>query len=128
SSTFSPCGTKAGAVLSCALDYDRDEVSDATEPQPSSFLDQINALACALEDNDVNSYVEYEAEDVFDFDETDSDDESYYDRAAGLGGRSVSDGEEAFYQGILVGGEQYLIVVGAGTGEGAYELQVREVD
>ena len=64
---------------------------------------------------------------IFDFDELDSDDESYYDRAAGLGGRSLSTGEEAFYQGVLSGGEQYVIVIGAGTGQGAYELQVREV-
>jgi hypothetical protein len=124
---FDPCGAKAGATLSCAVDYDRDEVSDETEPQPTTFLQQINTLGCALVDNDLGSFEAYEAADIFDFDELDSDDESYYDRAAGLGGRSVSVGEEAFYKGTLMGGEQYVIVVGAGTGQGAYELQVREV-
>ena len=65
---------------------------------------------------------------VFDIDEVDTDDESYYDRANNLGGRAVSDGEEAFYSGILTGGEQYVLVVGAGSDEGAYEVEVRQID
>ena len=35
----------------------------------------------------------------------------------------MSDGEEAFYTGTLTGGEQYVLVAGAGSDEGAYELR-----
>ena len=101
---------------------------DLEEPQPSTFLQQLNTLACSLVDNDEAGYVEYEADSVFDIDEVDTDDESYYDRAANLGGRAVSDGEEAFYTGVLTGGEQYVLVVGAGSDQGAYEMEVRVLD
>jgi hypothetical protein len=110
------------------LDWDRDEVPDADEPQPTTFLQQLNTLACSLVDNDEAGFVAYQAESVFDIDETDTDDESYYDRSRNLGGRAVSEGEEAFYYGTLIGGEQYVFVIGAGSDQGAYELEVRQAD
>ncbi len=125
--SFSPCGVKAESSMSCALDYDRDQVADADEPMPSSFLQQLDTLACSLVDNDASAYTPYNAEDVFDIDETDTDEESYFDRARDLGGRAIEGGEEAFYTGILTGGEQYVIVVGAGSDQGAYELEVRQI-
>ena len=36
--------------------------------------------------------------------------------------------EEAYYEVDLFGGEEYVIVIGAGTDTGAYELSVRQID
>jgi hypothetical protein len=65
---------------------------------------------------------------IFDLDEQDEDEESTYDRTRLLGGRYGLDGEEAFIEASLSGGQQYIIVVGAGTDLGPYELRVQQTN
>jgi hypothetical protein len=48
--------------------------------------------------------------------------------SSNTGGRSGDEGEEGYVEATLTGGEQYVIVVGASQGTGAYELSVRQVE
>ena len=58
----------------------------------------------------------------------DDDDDPYVDRARNLGGKSGASEEEAYMETTLAGGARYVIVVGAGTEVGPYELRVKQID
>jgi hypothetical protein len=74
------------------------------------------------------SAADYYGEEVVDRDELDTDDSSYYDRTRNLGGKTDDTGEDAFLERWLRGGQEYVIVVGAGSDEGPYEFSVKVLD
>ncbi|MCB9777321.1 MAG: hypothetical protein H6742_01990 [Alphaproteobacteria bacterium] len=121
------CGTITGDT-SCGEDWDRDGVLDIDEPTPTNFLGQVHVMQCTLNANDPTLFDAALAEGVFDIDSLDEDDTSYFDRANDLGGMADDSGEEAMIVKHLEGGEKYLIVVGAETYTGPYELVVRALD
>ena len=45
-----------------------------------------------------------------------------------MGGRSGGEAEEAYFETTLAGGATYVVVVGAGTETGPYELRIKEID
>jgi hypothetical protein len=112
----------------CGADWDRDEVLDIDEPRPSSLLEQVMVMQCTLAGGDWESVEPYEASDFIDQDSVDSDDSPYVDRIRNLGGQSGDSEEEAYLETTLTGGAKYVIVVGAGTEEGPYELRVKQLD
>jgi len=139
--SFDPCGSPQSATSdtggledtgwtppTCGADWDRDEVLDIDEPRPSSLLEQVMVMQCTLAGGDWESVEPYEAEDLFDQDSLDSNDEPYVDRVRDLGGQSGESEEEAYLETTLTGGSKYVIVVGAGTEEGPYELRVKQID
>ena len=69
-----------------------------------------------------------QAEDIIDSDTLDENDNPYVDRTRNLGGKSGDSEEEAYLETTLAGGARYVIVVGAGTETGTYELRVKEID
>ena len=139
--SFDPCGRPQSATSdtggiedtaweppTCGADWDRDEVLDVDEPRPSSLMEQVMVMQCTLAGGDWESVEAYEAEDIFDKDSVDSDDSPYVDRTRNLGGQSGDSDEEAYMETTLAGGAKYVIVVGAGTEEGPYELRVKQID
>ncbi len=138
---FDACGTPQTAMSdtgtsedtaweppTCGADWDRDEVLDVDEPRPSSLLEQVMVMQCTQAGGDWSAVEPYEAEDLFDEDSLDANDEPYVDRVRNLGGQSGDSDEEAYLETTLTGGSKYVIVVGAGTEEGPYELRVKQID
>jgi len=64
----------------------------------------------------------------FDEDQYDKDAIASFDRILNIGGQSIGDGEEAFIDITLKGGQIYLLVVSdEGMGTGVYELTLQEL-
>jgi hypothetical protein len=126
STTFDPCGVISEEATTCADDWDRDGVPDEAEPQPGSFVQQVQVMQCTVSGGSVAADVLIGSE-ILDTDQTDDDSISTFDRAANAGGRFAEDGEEAYLERDLVGGNQYLLVVGGGSSQGSYEIEIREV-
>lgn len=124
---FNPCGTPAEVPTDCSVDWDLDGVLDVDEPRPATFLEQVQVMQCTLNGGSIDPSSLATAR-IFDIDEQDDDEESSYDRERMLGGRYAGDGEEAYLEVDLSGGQQYIIVVGAGTDRGAYELRVQQTN
>lgn len=85
-------------------------------------------MQCALAGGDFSGVEAYEAEDLIDSDTLDENDDPYVDRTRNLGGQSGESEEEAYLETSLAGGAKYVIVVGAGTETGPYELRVSQID
>lgn len=123
------CGTApedSGLILDCSNDWDGDGVIDADEPAPQSLYEQIRVTQCAANGN-VEPADPYSS-DWMDIDELDEDDDPTATISIGAGGRSGAEGEEAYVEVTLEGGRQYVIVVGAGSGDtGPYEISMRQV-
>ena len=124
---FDPCGVLAEVPTTCADDWDLDGVLDVDEPRPASFLEQVQVMQCTLNGGSITP-AELLGSEIFDLDEQDEDEESSYDRARNLGGRYAASGEEAYLEVDLVGGREYVIVVGAGGERGPYELRVQQTN
>lgn len=128
---FDPCGTiveddsGTPATLDCTSDFDLDGVADENEALPTTFLQQVQVMQCSAYGRGNFTAV---GSEIIDFDHTDEDEESYYDRAANLGGLFGDDGEEAYLEMSLEGGAEYLVIVGAGDDTGPYELTIQQVD
>jgi len=126
---FDPCGEATDLTATCEVDWDSDGVLDEDEPTPGSFVQQVQVQQCTLTKNPLgvnqlplDSYV---GEEIIDRDELDTDDTAYYDQTRNLGGRTDSSGEDAYLERWLRGGQEYVIVVGAGSDEGPYEFSVK---
>ncbi|MDP2304823.1 MAG: hypothetical protein Q8P18_02190 [Pseudomonadota bacterium] len=125
---FDPCGERAAAPTTCDFDWDRDGVLDADEPVPESFLAQARVMECTLNGNEPPALWAYDAS-WLDMDELDDDDLPTINFAQNTGGRTGPDGEEGYVEVTLVGGREYLVIVGANDGgTGTYELNLREID
>ena len=125
--TFDPCGEPSEEELSCDEDWDLDEVADTDEPLPSTFLEQLLVQQCEDADGDMDSVEPYDTA-VFDVDEVDEDDTPTVNRKSNTGSVSAGEGEEAYIEVELTGGEQYLVIVGGGSDTGIYELSLRQLD
>jgi len=133
---FDPCGGEyigdtadsGSSETTCAVDWDRDGVLDLDEPRPANLIEQVMVMQCTLAGGDMASFEPVQASDVLDKDSLDDDDDPYTNRAENLGGRSGDEDEEAYLEVSLAGGASYVIVVGAGTDTGPYELRVRQLD
>ena len=66
-------------------------------------------------------------EPPIDADELDEDDDVSYDRQLNVGGVSADEYEGAYIDVVLEGGKDYIIVVGASQGTGAYELTLKKM-
>ena len=82
-------------------------------------------MQCTLAGNDSSGFLPLGLE-IFDRDERDADDEPSVSRRYNVGGTSVTGGEGAFLDVELVGGEQYVLVVGAAD-SGPYEFAIRAI-
>jgi hypothetical protein len=133
---FDPCGGQfagdtgdtASADLTCELDWDGDGVLDNDEPHPASLLEQVMVMQCTLAGGVMEDFEPVEGDDIIDMDSMDEDDDPYVDRTRNLGGKSSDEDEEAYMEVSLAGGATYVIVVGAGTDTGPYELRIRQLD
>lgn len=137
---FDPCGEVAvGALnsggvsqLACNEDFDLDGVSNADEPSPDSFLQQVQVKQCEsnrnLDGTTTLTAADFVTDEIICRDEVDDDDLPFEDLRRNLGGNVGEDGEEAYLEAVLQGGQSYTIVVGAGTDEGPYEFSVRLLD
>lgn len=123
--SFDPCGEQSEEALTCADDWDLDGVANDDEPVPVSFLQQVDVHLC--QQHGADNYEPY-GEDTVDIDELDEDETTTVSRVYNLGSVSGDSGEEAFMVAELVGGFQYMIVVGGGTDTGIYELTLQLVD
>ncbi len=122
---FDACGEVTG-ITSCAEDWDRDGVSDATEPRPTSLLGQLRVMECTQNGNVAPSAWSVTAANL-DVDELDSDDTATSSVLYNTGGRTGDSGEEAYVDVTLRGGATYLLLVGATAGTGSYEFTVRAI-
>ena len=127
SETFDPCGAVSTTATTCANDWDLDGVLDVDEPLPATFVEQVQVMQCTLAGGDLSAFTPVN-DKIIDTDERDDDEESYYDRAHNIGGKHGGSGEEAFLKKVLQGGQEYVIVVGATTGIGTYELVVKQLN
>jgi len=135
---FDPCGRSlssdtgsldtASEGSTCGNDWDRDDVLDLDEPRPQTLLEQVMVMQCALAGGDFADVEAYEAADLIDVDSMDENDDPYVDRTRNLGGQSGDSQEEAYLETTLAGGARYVIVVGAGSETGPYELRVKQID
>ncbi|NOY26008.1 MAG: hypothetical protein GXP62_09070 [Oligoflexia bacterium] len=121
------CGTVTNGT-SCGEDWDRDGILDVDELTTTNYVDQVNAMLCTLNGNDASLFTRMTPDDLIDIDSLDDDDVSAFDRALDLGGMTDSSGEEALIRATLEGGKNYLVVVGAGTYTGPYELEIKQVE
>ncbi len=129
SGLWDPCGTQSSGTT-CAVDWDLDGVANSDEPVPESFLQQVQVMQCTLAGGDYMAVLNgggFYTPEIIDSDSRDEDDVAFYDRVRNLGGRSGEEGEEAYMQLDLLGGGQYVIVVGGETDTGVYELMIREL-
>ena len=122
---FDPCGEIESTPTLCEEDWDRDGVLDENEPQPSTFLGQVQVMQCTLAGNDPTGFLPVGVE-IFDLDERDADTDPTLDRRLNVGGVSDADHEGAYLDVELVGGQQYILVVGA-SDAGPYEFSVRAI-
>ena len=76
--------------------------------------------------NDISGFEAFGLE-VIDSDEIDEDSDYSYDRLINVGGQSVEEHEGAYLSTTLEGGKEYIFVVGASSGTGAYELNLKKV-
>jgi hypothetical protein len=120
---FDACGVSSGSTT-CGEDWDRDGVLDESEPTPTSVLEQLRIMECTANGN-VQPDAWTVTDEMLDEDELDEDEEPSYSYTDATGGRTGSDGEEAYISTSLEGGRSYLILVGAG-GTGTYEISVRQ--
>jgi hypothetical protein len=133
SSAWNPCGVPedgGSAATTCATDWDRDGVLNDEEPQPASFVQQVQVMQCTLAAGDFDAVVAaggFYNTDIIDSDETDEDDVPYVDRSRNLGGRTGEEDEEAYIELELEGGQEYVIVVGGQTDQGVYEFSVTDI-
>jgi hypothetical protein len=118
---FDSCG-EVSETATCDVDWDGDGVSDDDEPQPATLYEQIEVMRCTTGAS--NAY----DTDWMDTDEQDEDDLPTSSRAYNTGGASGVEGEEAYVRTSLVGGQRYLVIVGAGSGTGAYEISARRTN
>lgn len=121
---LSACPEPDGDVYTCATDFDLDGVSDANEPEPGGFNEQVWLIQCELG----YEFEEFLSEDWFDVDEFDEDLDPTRDTKRVTGGRSGPEGEEAWLEITLTGGQSYVVVVSGGGDTGAYELNVKWVN
>ncbi len=119
------CGVSSGSTT-CDADWDRDGVLDADEPLPTSFLGQVRVMECTANGNVAPSTWSVTTDNL-DIDELDDDSEPTYSFLQNTGGRAGEEGEEGYVQVDLQGGRTYLVVVGASSGDGTYELSVRQL-
>ncbi|MEC7987465.1 MAG: hypothetical protein VX278_20030 [Myxococcota bacterium] len=126
SQSFDPCGSQSGATTTCDEDWDRDGVYDEDEPMPETLLSQIRVMQCTLAGNDVSGFSALNT-DIIDVDESDEDDDATFDRLLNVGGISADGYEGAYIDIELEGGRDYIIVVGATEGTGAYELTLKKM-
>ena len=124
--TFDPCGSMESEATTCEFDWDRDGVLDENEPQPETFLQQVQVMQCTMAGGDLSSFVPVGLE-IIDADQSDEDSLSSYDRTLNIGGTSAEDKEGAFLKTTVMGGEEYIIVVGSSSGTGPYELTVQRL-
>jgi len=122
-----PCGVPEGTPPTCDLDFDADDVLDASEPQPENFLDQVLVQQCTSLGGVMDGSVEAYNSSWLDVDEQDGDDTPTFSRLYNTGGASGVDGEEGFVEVTLDGGQQYLVVVGSPGDTGTYELSFVQV-
>lgn len=133
STSWNPCGLAqdgGSSSTTCATDWDRDGVLNEDEPEPASFVQQVQVMQCTLAAGDFDAVVAsggFLGTDVLDTDETDEDDIPYADRQRNLGGRNGEEDEEAYIELDLVGGQEYVIVVGGQTDQGVYEFSVTDI-
>lgn len=133
SSGWNPCGlAQAGgsAATTCATDWDRDGVLNEDEPEPESFVQQVQVMQCTLAAGDFDAVEAgggFFGLEILDSDETDEDDLPYADRRRNLGGRTGAEDEEAYIEVDLIGGQEYVIVVGGQTDQGVYEFSVTDI-
>jgi hypothetical protein len=135
---FDPCGRTllgdtgaldtAADAPSCGTDWDRDDVLDLDEPRPQTLLEQVMVMQCSMAGGDFSGVEPYQAADLIDQDSMDDNDDPYVDRTRNLGGRSGDSEEEAYLETTLAGGARYVVIVGAGTETGPYELRVKQID
>jgi hypothetical protein len=85
-------------------------------------------MQCTLAGGVMEDFEPVEGDDIIDMDSMDEDDDPYVDRTRNLGGKSSDEDEEAYMEVSLAGGATYVIVVGAGTDTGPYELRIRQLD
>ncbi len=123
---FDACGVQATETLpTCAEDWDGDLVPDADEPTPTSVVEQVLVAQCSQYGGSLPGSVDAYSDDWIDWDAVDEDDDFSYSMMYNVGGRSADSGEEAFAYVELEGGQQYVILVGAESGAGLYEISLR---
>ena len=133
STSWNPCGVPedgGSSATTCATDWDRDGVLNEDEPEPSSFVQQVQVMQCTLAAGDFDAVVSsggFFGTEIVDSDEIDEDDSPYADRRRNLGGRTGEDDEEAYLEVDLIGGQEYVIVVGGQTDQGVYEFSVTDI-
>ncbi|MDP6933160.1 MAG: hypothetical protein QGG40_09600, partial [Myxococcota bacterium] len=110
----------------CANDWDMDGVLDEDEPQPDTLMEQVHVMQCTAAGGD-GSEVDWVEGSRVDTDSTDEDDDYSFDHKRNLAGRSGVSGEEAYLEVTLPGGAEYLLIVGAGSYAGPYELTIQEL-
>ena len=122
---FDPCGTQEEVVTTCDEDWDRDGVLDVNEPEPATFLGQMQVMQCTLAGNDPSGFEPIGTE-VLDQDQTDDDDAVSLDRKLNREVFLLKRKKVPTYDLGLTGGQQYILVVGS-DGTGPYELTVQAV-
>ena len=124
--TFDPCGSVESEATTCEVDWDRDGVLDENEPTPETFLQQVQVMQCTMAGGDLSAFVPVGLE-IIDTDQEDEDSLSTYDRTLNIGGSSADEKEGAFLKTTILGGQEYIIVVGSADGTGPYELTVQRL-
>jgi hypothetical protein len=112
---------------SCGADWDRDGVLDVHEPSPSSLYEQIQVMQCTSAGGDFSDVEALDPADFIDEDSLDENDSPYTDRKRNLGGASGESEEEAYLETTVSGGGKYVVIVGAGTDSGPYELTIKQL-
>ncbi len=131
---YNPAGMVSAEPTTCNFDYDTEmsrntlEQNDEDEPEPTTLIDQIYTYQVqALQANStVDGFFPF-TDEFMDVENVDTDTSPSYNLPEGVGGRSVSSGEEAWLTIHLPAGaseNRYVIVVGGGS-TGAYQLTVR---
>lgn len=134
-SGYNPAGRVSDDPTTCNFDLSGEKSlnsylqNDDDEPNPATLVDQIWTFQVQSLNgrSTVSGFYPYD-EGFLDSESTDTDDEVYYDLAAGLGGRFTDSGEEALLHVQLPSGEaehQYVLVVGGVESTGPYELTAR---
>ncbi len=121
------CGVPEATPPSCDLDFDADDVLDANEPLPTTFIDQVLVQQCTSLGGVMDGSVAPYDASWLDVDELDEDELPTFSMAMNTGGASGTDGEEGFIELSLMGGGEYILVVGSPGDSGIYELSMRQV-
>ena len=83
-------------------------------------------MQCTMAGGDLSAFVPVGLE-IIDTDQEDEDSLSTYDRTLNIGGSSADEKEGAFLKTTILGGQEYIIVVGSADGTGPYELTVQRL-